>query len=145
MNVQFLMIFGGSSVTAGHDNYFHQSYPMVFHRRMKPIFDALGIELFARNIAQGANQCRPADFCYEAMGGMNPDWIGWEQSYNCKGGDMLELIARTAAANQALAFYTASGAFVPDNCADSKVSLLLQWLYFTQANVSYVGSDPVDI
>ena len=25
----FLMVFGGSSVTAGHDNYFHQSYPMV--------------------------------------------------------------------------------------------------------------------
>jgi hypothetical protein len=25
----FLMVFGGSSVTAGHDSYFHQSYPMV--------------------------------------------------------------------------------------------------------------------
>ena len=69
---QFLMIFGGSSVTAGHDNHFHQSYPMVFHRRMKEVFDALGIELFVRNIAQGQNQCRPSDLCYEAMGGSGP-------------------------------------------------------------------------
>ena len=37
----FFMIFGGSSVTAGHDNYFNQSYPLVFERRMKPIFDGM--------------------------------------------------------------------------------------------------------
>lgn len=41
-NSTFLMTFGGSSVTAGHDNYFHQSFPMIFEKRMKPIFDALG-------------------------------------------------------------------------------------------------------
>jgi len=39
----FFMIFGGSSVTAGHDNYFNQSYPLVFERRMKPIFDGMYI------------------------------------------------------------------------------------------------------
>ena len=39
----FFMIFGGSSVTAGHDNYFNQSYPLVFERRMKPIFDGINI------------------------------------------------------------------------------------------------------
>jgi hypothetical protein len=118
------MIFGGSSVTAGHDNYFNQSYPMVFHRRMKPIFDALGIELFARNIALGANGCRPFDLCYEAMGGMNPDWIGWEQSFNCKGADVFELMTRMAMMNQALFYISASGAFLPE-CEMSNVSKYL--------------------
>ena len=28
-------------MTAGHDNYFNQSYPLVFERRMKPIFDGI--------------------------------------------------------------------------------------------------------
>jgi hypothetical protein len=50
---EFLMIFGGSSVTAGHDNYFNQSYPSIVERRMRPIFEELGIRLTVRNIAQG--------------------------------------------------------------------------------------------
>jgi hypothetical protein len=75
----FFMIFGGSSVTAGHDNYYNQSFPAVVERRMKPLFDAAGIELIVHNIAQGANNCVPYILCYEAMGGLNPDFIGWEQ------------------------------------------------------------------
>lgn len=51
-NSTFLMVFGGSSVTAGHDNYYNQSYPYVFERRMKKAFEAMGIELVVRNIAQ---------------------------------------------------------------------------------------------
>ena len=37
-NSTFLMIFGGSSVTAGHDNYYNQSFPYIFKKRMYPIF-----------------------------------------------------------------------------------------------------------
>lgn len=51
----YLMVFGGSSVTAGHDNYFSQSYPMIFQKRMKDIFDALGIDLIVHNIAMVSN------------------------------------------------------------------------------------------
>jgi hypothetical protein len=68
-NATFLMIFGGSSVTAGHDNYLSQAYPQVYERRMKPVFEALGIKLLVHNIAQGANNCRPSNLCYDAMGG----------------------------------------------------------------------------
>lgn len=50
---QFLMTFGGSSVTAGHDNYYNQSYPAVVNRRLTPILKALGVDLIVRNIAQG--------------------------------------------------------------------------------------------
>ena len=74
---KFLMIFGGSSVTAGHDNYYNESYPFVYERRIKPIFDELGIDLQVHNIAQGGNNCRPSDYCYEAMGGEDADWMGW--------------------------------------------------------------------
>ena len=50
---RFLMIFSGSSVTAGHDNYYNNSFPMIVLKRLKPTFDALGIRLIVRNIAQG--------------------------------------------------------------------------------------------
>jgi hypothetical protein len=71
------MVFGGSSVTAGHDNQYQQSYPQVFQRRMKSIFEQLHIEFSVRNIAQGANDCYPSDLCYETMGGFDPDFLGW--------------------------------------------------------------------
>jgi hypothetical protein len=78
-NKRFLMIFGGSSVTAGHDNYYNQSYPAIVRKRLHSIFQKLGIELQVHNIAEGANNCAPYILCYEAMGGLNPDFIGWEQ------------------------------------------------------------------
>lgn len=77
------MLFGGSSVTAGHDNYFEQSYPLVFQRRVASVFEALAVELVVRNIAQGSNNCLPYNLCLNSMGGDDVDWIGWEQSYNC--------------------------------------------------------------
>lgn len=122
-NSTFLMIFGGSSVTAGHDNYYSQAYPFVVERRLRPIFEELGIDFQVHNIAQGANNCRPSNYCYEGMGGSHPDWIGWEQSYNCgKAKDVFEIVARIATINNALLYFSASGAFVPDKCAPSKVS-----------------------
>jgi hypothetical protein len=53
---QFLMTFGGSSVTAGHDNYYNQSYPAVVNRRLTPVLKALGVDLIVHNIAQGESK-----------------------------------------------------------------------------------------
>eukprot|EP01041_Mallomonas_annulata_P009545 gene9545-19841_t len=75
---QFLMIFGGSSVTAGHDNFFNQSYPLIAEKRMSPVFEALGVKLIVHNIGMGANNCMPYELCYESMGGSEPDFVGWE-------------------------------------------------------------------
>eukprot|EP01035_Chromulina_nebulosa_P021157 gene21157-27412_t len=121
-NQTFLMIFGGSSVTAGHDNYFNQSFPMIVLKRMKPILKALGIKMKVHNIAQGANNCIPYSFCYESMGGINPDFVGWEQSYNCGHDDpIFELVGRYAgwSSNQGLTYYSASGAWSPIGCPAS--------------------------
>jgi hypothetical protein len=115
------MIFGGSSVTAGHDNYYNQSYPFVFERRLTKVFEAIGIKLLVHNIAQGANNCRPSDHCYDAMGGENADFMSWEQSFNCgRSKDVQEFMARYAYWNGAIIYYIASGAFLPDHCLPSK-------------------------
>ena len=121
---RFLMIFGGSSVTAGHDNFFNQSYPDIFKKRMIHSFHKLNIKLVVRNIAHAHNQCLPSELCYYAMGGDNADWIGWEQSFNCgRDGGMHELIARIAGWEKAVIYYSASGGFTPSECLPSTVSV----------------------
>jgi hypothetical protein len=121
-NSSYLMIFGGSSVTAGHDNYYNQSHPFVFERRIGPILEAAGVKLIVRNIAQGANNCRPFGYCYESMGGENADFIAWEQSFNC-GRDraIFEYMARVAYWSGAVIYYMASGGWIPSGCPPSTV------------------------
>ena len=117
LNKEFLFVFGGSSVTAGHDNWFAQSYPMVFKRRVAGMFDALGVPLTVRNIAQGANNCLPYNYCNAAMGGDTPDFLNWEQSFNCgKAGNVFETVMREASWSDAVLFFSASGAFNPSEC-----------------------------
>ena len=105
----FVMVFGGSSVTAGHDNYYNQSYPFVFDRKLSRVFQHLGVELSVRNIAQGGNDCLPSNLCYD-IGSAKPDWISWEQSFNCgRAPDIFELISRYAGFHQAIMFFMVSG------------------------------------
>lgn len=64
-------------MTAGHDNDFNQSYPMIVEKRLRPLFEKIGVELDVKNIAQGANDCLPYDLCYDTMGGLGGDFYGW--------------------------------------------------------------------
>lgn len=118
----YLMIFGGSSVTASHDNYYNQSYPATVEKRLGPIFSTLGIRLVVHNIAMGANNCLPYQLCYESMGGLDPEFVGWEQSYNCGHDEpVFELAARVAAFSRkkGVVYYSASGAWAPGSCPPS--------------------------
>lgn len=118
----FKFIFGGSSVTAGHDNFYNESYPFVFERRVRDVMESLDINLEIHNIAHGTNKCRPSDLCYEAMGGDDPDWIGWEQSFDCgRDNGVFELMARTAYWNRAVLFFAASGGYRTTHCPPSNV------------------------
>jgi hypothetical protein len=113
---RYLMIFGGSSVTAGHDNRFESAYPAITYKRLAPIFDALGIDFKVDNIAQGANDCFPYELCYESMGDEDPDFVNWEQSYNCgHSADAFEYTARVAGMSRThgVVYFSASGAWVP--------------------------------
>jgi hypothetical protein len=78
-NSTFLMTFSGSSVTAGHDNHYNQSYPYIVKKRLGDIFSSVGIDLQVHDIALGANACSPYVLCYESMGGSDPDFLNWEQ------------------------------------------------------------------
>ena len=111
-------------MTAGHDNYYHQAHPFVFERRIAPILEAAGVKLIVRNIAQGANNCRPFAYCYESMGGEGADFIAWEQSFNC-GRDraVFEYMARVAYWSNSVLYYMASGGWIP-NCPASTVSYI---------------------
>jgi hypothetical protein len=122
----YTMIFGGSSVTAGHDNYYHQAHPFVFERRIKPLLALIGVDLVVRNIAQGANNCRPFEYCYESMGGEGADFIQWEQSFNCgRDKSTFEYMARYAAWNNATLYYMASGGWIPSGCKTTQVRPVL--------------------
>lgn len=121
-NSQYKMIFGGSSVTAGHDNGPRQSYVYVWEDRMKPVFEALGINLVVNNIAQGANDCIPSNLCYESMGGENADFISWEQSFNCgRDSKMFELSSRWAILEKGYGsiYFAESGGWNPSPCPES--------------------------
>lgn len=122
LDEDYLMIFGGSSVTASHDNYYNQSYPAIVGKRLGPILAAMGIKIVIHNIAQGANNCSPYTLCYESMGGLDPEFVGWEQSYNCGHDEAIfELAARIAAGskNKGIVYYSASGAWSPSGCPAS--------------------------
>ena len=62
-NKTYVVGFSGSSVTAGHDNFFREAYPQVFHDVMAPIFHVIGVKLEVRNQALGNNPCYPYDAC----------------------------------------------------------------------------------
>ena len=93
----FVFGISGSSVTAGHDNYYNQSYPAILESTLKPVFTALSIPLEVRNGAMGNNPCMPYDICMPAIMGTDVDVLGWEQSMFC-GHDSRPVEAFTRAA-----------------------------------------------
>jgi len=96
---------------------------MIADKRMRPIFDALNIDLVTENIAQAANNCIPYGWCYEGMADADPDFVNWEQSYNCgHDGHSFELTARVAgnSKNRGVIWYSASGAFSPGHLPPSE-------------------------
>ena len=80
---KFIVVFTGSSVTAGHDSYVSEMFSSVFNDIMTPVFDKLNMELETRNVAIGNNPCIPYDACVAAHSGYDADIIAWEQSMNC--------------------------------------------------------------
>lgn len=75
---QFVVSFAGTSVTAGHDNFLNQSFPLVFHREANSSFAAAGVDLVVRNHAMGNNPAIPASFCLGSQLGSDTDVAVWE-------------------------------------------------------------------
>jgi len=81
--LMYVVGFSGSSVTAGHDNYFHEAYPKIFEDALQPVFQAMKVPLVVRNHALGNNPCFPYDACTATHLGDDLDVLTWEQSMNC--------------------------------------------------------------
>lgn len=56
---EFVVGVMGTSVTAGHDNYYNQSFPVVWGRIMEEAFTAANTTLIMRNHAMGWNPIHP--------------------------------------------------------------------------------------
>lgn len=74
----FIMSFAGTSVTAGHDNFFQQSYPIVLRKILRKSYAAAGLKLEVRNHAMGNNPSIPAAFCVKSQLGEDTDVAAWE-------------------------------------------------------------------
>ena len=81
--VNFTMSFTGSSVTAGHDSMFTESFSVLIGDIMGPVLRALNVLVVSRNVAMGNNHCMPYDACVKTFAGLDADLVHWEQSYNC--------------------------------------------------------------
>ena len=79
----FVASFLGSSVTAGHDTDFNQSFTEILGRRMDPVMSSVNIKMVSRNAALGNNPCVPYDICVTPFAGLDADVVHWEQSFNC--------------------------------------------------------------
>ena len=85
--VDFLVGFMGSSVTAGHDSLFVQSFPILIQEIMNKTLNSLNINFISKNLGIGNNPCMPYDLCPLTFAGSEVDLIHWEQTYNCGFGD----------------------------------------------------------
>lgn len=74
----FVMSFAGTSVTAGHDNFYQQSYPVVMEKLIREAFVAAGLNLEVRNHAMGNQPPIPAAFCVQSQLGQDTDVAAWE-------------------------------------------------------------------
>uniref|UniRef100_A0A7S0WUK3 Uncharacterized protein n=1 Tax=Pyramimonas obovata TaxID=1411642 RepID=A0A7S0WUK3_9CHLO len=74
----YTVVFGGTSVTAGHDNYYNESHPFVFERLASCAFVAAGLKLVVRNTAMGFNQGLPYSLCAATYYGEDTDLAIWE-------------------------------------------------------------------
>jgi hypothetical protein len=93
-NSQFIAGFMGSSVTAGHDSLFSQSFPVVIGNFLNSTMSLLNVNFISRNLAIGNNPCMPYDLCPLTFAGSDADLVHWEQTYNCGFGDCLLILEK---------------------------------------------------
>lgn len=109
----FIISFLGSSVTAGHDSLFNESFPTLVGNHMSPVFVSLGIRFESRNVALGNNPCMPYNLCVKTFAGLDADIVHWEQSYNCGDSPIAEQFVRQAMTipNQPIVVFSESQTF----------------------------------
>ena len=96
---EFIMAFGGYSVTVGRGNHFEQSYPFIMQKILAPILELppLGVKLIVRNSAIGGIPSFPYGWCLRNFLGEDADVVSWDYGMNeGKGAEGLESYVRQA-------------------------------------------------
>ena len=75
---KFVIGVMGTSVTAGHDNFFNESWSMMLGNLLRSPFGAAGMDVEVRNHAIGGNRYETSSYCIEATVGNDVDVIGFE-------------------------------------------------------------------
>lgn len=115
---EFTAVWTGSSNSAGHDNYYNQSYPVVIQERVHGIFEKAGIEFQSLNTAVGSVGHFPRPlFCQPATYGNNADILGFEFGMFGANGCDQEIFMRTAIANQKNPILVNSNPGGPSHCS----------------------------
>lgn len=77
--VPFVWATGGHSSTAGHGNFYNQSYTIYLERAAKDVFGGLGLNFTARAYAMGGTTAAPeVAFCMKEIFGMDIDILVWD-------------------------------------------------------------------
>lgn len=79
---EFVMSFGGYSVTVGRGNYYNQSYPFIMQKVLQPVFEAVDLKLVVRNSAIGGIPSFPYGWCLPNFLGSDSDVVSWDYGMN---------------------------------------------------------------
>ena len=81
---EFVMAFGGYSVTVGRGNHFEQSYPFIMEKILAPILalPPLGLKIVVRNSAIGGIPSFPYGWCLPNFLGEDADAVSWDYGMN---------------------------------------------------------------
>lgn len=82
------------STTAGHDDLYEQSYPIVLNGTMGRLMAAAGVKYEAVNVAMGNTRVAPYSLCVDAHAGLEADIISWDMVRRCYLPSMLWRISR---------------------------------------------------
>ncbi|KAL7459079.1 hypothetical protein ACHAWC_010743 [Mediolabrus comicus] len=84
LQAEFVMAFGGYSVTVGRGNHFEQSYPFIMEKILSPILSLppLGVKLIVRNSAIGGIPSFPYGWCLPNFLGDDADAVSWDYGMN---------------------------------------------------------------
>lgn len=76
---EFIVLFpAGISTTAGHDNLYEQSYPIVLNGTMGRLMAAAGVRYETINVAMGNTRVAPYSLCVDAHAGLQADIVSWD-------------------------------------------------------------------
>jgi hypothetical protein len=76
---RFTWVNGGHSASAGHGNFYRESYTAELERALQPILKEIGLEFIAKNYAMGGTEsAEEVALCSNSIFGRDVDSISWD-------------------------------------------------------------------